>query len=197
MPRHWKFTQYHRTTQPPFKILFARRKTVHIISDRPSVCLFNNFKYPLHNFGDVQRPRTKTPPTIFGGVVLLYLFIFFFFENRVSSLTPISPRIFSWKLVQNKASSDNVQRKINNILHLYIFRIIPIWNNMYKNRVCSIISKPSKIFQWNMVQILSLTKQCADEKNRYSTYITCFEIFHMKKYSLCNSITLKPSKIFL
>ena len=78
-----------------------------------------------------------------------------------------------------------------------IYGIIPLCNFQYRNRVRPITLIPFEIISQNLVEILSMTRRCAEINNGHSIYIFGGII------SLCNfqyrnrvrSITLTPYEI--
>ena len=74
-----------------------------------------------------------------------------------------------------------------------LYGIMPLWNFPCENCVCSII--PSRIFSWNLVQILSVTRWCGEKKGQNSsTFLQSYAPLKLPVWKSCPLYNLKPVK---
>ena len=137
-------------------------------------------------------------------------------ENRLqcrplcSSVTWNPFKISSWNVIEILTNIRQCADRKNHNSWTYIFNYAPLNFGYVENRIqchplwSSVTWKPFKTSSWNVIEILTNIKWCADRKN-HNSWIYVFLSYaplnfgyaenRVPCYPLCSSVTWKPFKI--
>ena len=150
----------------------------------------------------------------------IYIFFFFFFfffwsyaplnkngyaKNRIqcrplcSSVTWKPFKISSWNIIEILTNIRRCADRKNHDFWIYIFWVMPLWTKTAMPRteynvVRSVTWKLFKISSWNVIEILTNIRRCADCKN-HNSWVLIFWVMPLWTKKLCQEQNTMPSAL--